>query len=107
MIGADDFAVQLEEVGTTLRAIVAGELDLATEPRLVAVFTRALKAATATTTVLDLRQLAFIDSSGLRGLLLCRDHAAQQGVAFSLEVDQGPVTRLLEVAGVKDWFTYT
>ena len=57
--------------------------------------------------VLDLRDVGFIDSSGLRGLLLCRDQAAALGIEFSLAVAKGTVSRLLDVAGVQDWFTYT
>jgi anti-sigma B factor antagonist len=107
MSGIVDFSVRVDAVGTTLRATVAGELDLGTEHQLVAAFIQGIKEAAATRAILDLRQLTFVDSSGLRALLLCRDHATQQRVGFSLEVDQGPVTRLLEVAGVKEWFTYT
>jgi len=100
------FNVHVEEGDATLRATVVGELDLLTEPQLVAAFTQALDGTDATSSILDLRQLAFIDSSGLRALLLCRRHAAQRCVALSLQVAQGPLTRLLEVAGVRDWFTY-
>jgi len=101
------FTVHLEEDAGTLRGTVVGELDLLTEPELVGAFGQALDRTSATASVLDLRHVGFVDSSGLRGLFQCRDHAAAKGIAFSLAVTDGPVTRLLDVAGVRDWFAYT
>jgi len=100
------FTVHVEEVGSTLRGTVVGELDLLTEPELVSTFGQALEGTTATAAVLDLRHVGFLDSSGLRGVLLCRDQAAARNIDFFLAVDGGAVARLLDVAGVKDWFTY-
>lgn len=100
------FTLHIEEAGTTMRATVVGELDMLTEPELVTAFSGALEHTTATASVLDLRQVGFMDSSGLRALLRCKENAEAKGVAFSLAIDDGRVTRLLEVAGVKDWFAY-
>lgn len=106
MSGEVLFTVRIEDAGGTLRATAVGELDLLTEPELLDAFVGALDATTSTTSVLDLRQVGFMDSSGLRGVLLCREAARARGLSFSLAVDQGPVTRLFDVAGVRDWFTY-
>jgi len=100
------FTVHFEDVGGTLRGTVVGELDLLTEPELVGAFGAALDSGSATASVLDVRQVGFIDSSGLRALLLCRDHAVARGVDFSLALADGPVSRLLDVAGVRAWFAY-
>ena len=99
------FTVHIDE-GQTVRGTVVGELDLLTERELVTAFSAAVRRVAARDAVLDLRQVGFIDSSGLRALLLCRDSAQERGLAFSLAVAEGPVSRLLEVAGVKDWFSY-
>ncbi len=56
--------------------------------------------------MLDLAEVGFIDSSGLRSLLQARDACAARGLRFSLIVTDGPVSRLLDLAGVRDWFTY-
>jgi anti-sigma B factor antagonist len=101
------FTVHIEEADGTLLGTVVGELDLLTEPELVGAFCQALDQTSATASVLDLTRVGFIDSSGLRGLFLCRDQAAAKGIGLSLAVDDGPVTRLFDVAGVRDWFTYT
>jgi anti-anti-sigma factor len=51
--------------------------------------------------------VTFIDSSGLRALLRCRDAATAQDVPFALAVGENPqVKRLLDIAGVEGWFTY-
>jgi anti-anti-sigma factor len=100
------FTVHVEEDGPTLRGTVVGELDLLTEPELVGTVCQALEGTDATSIVLDLRHVRFVDSSGLRGLLVCRDHAADRKMGFFLAVAEGPVTRLLDVAGVRTWFTY-
>jgi anti-anti-sigma factor len=56
--------------------------------------------------VLDVRGVQFLDSSGLRALLVCRDRTQEAGAEFRLAVAPGPVSRLLAVAGVQGWFDY-
>ena len=101
------FTVHLEEVGGTLRGTVVGELDMLTEPELVAAFGQALDETDATASVLALRQVGFVASSGLRAVLLCRDQAAAKGIGFSLAIEEGAVSCLLDVTGVRAWFAYT
>jgi len=101
-----DFAVGCERSGEVLRVSVCGELDLLTEPELVSKVADALGQAGTGRLVLDLKKVGFIDSSGLRGLLRCQEDAGRYGLAMALAVDEGPVTRLLELAGVTGWFTY-
>lgn len=100
------FTFHIEEMGPVLLGTVVGELDLLTEPDLVSAFIQAVESSAATTSVLDMRHVGFMDSSGLRGVLVCRDRAVRRGLTFSLAVDGGPVRRFLDVAGVSDWFTY-
>jgi anti-anti-sigma factor len=54
--------------------------------------------------VLDLRELAFVDSSGVRELLRCRDRAGSRGSELALALAPGAVSRALEVCGVRDLF---
>ena len=100
------FNVHVEELDGTLRGTLVGELDMLTEPDLIAAVGHALDTTSATECLLDLRQISFMDSSGLRAVLLCKERAAARDIAFSLVVEQGPVTRLLDVAGVRSWFSY-
>ena len=100
------FLVRPEREGSLLRIVVSGELDLHTEGDLRAAFAAALVEGQAEKTILDLSALHFLDSSGLRGVLVCRDRARAAGSSFVLAVVPGPVTRLLAVAGVETWFDY-
>jgi len=56
------------------------------------------------TIVLDLRELAFIDSSGLRLLLQLDADARAQGLDFALIEGEGPVRRLLQLTNLSDDF---
>ena len=100
------FVVRQEREGSLLRITLSGELDLHTEGELRAAFMAALVEGQAEKTILDLSALQFLDSSGLRGVLVCRDRARAAGSSFALAVVPGPVTRLLAVAGVETWFDY-
>ena len=77
-----------------------GELDLATAPQLEAV----LVAQTGPVAV-DLRELSFVDASGLRVLIEAEAHSRQNGM--NLRFIAGPaVRRLFELADEPDQLTY-
>ena len=90
---------------SVLRVSLSGEIDLAAEPAVVNAFTQALTDDTNLDLVeLDVSEVEFIDSCGLRALLRCQGLATAHGVDFTLTVIDGPVTRLLELAGLDEWF---
>jgi anti-anti-sigma factor len=101
-----EFAVRVEDRRDHLRVVVSGELDLYREAELRSSVDAMLVERAPAKVVLDVCGLQFLDSSGLRALLACRDHARSAGVPLTLAVTAGPVTRLLDVAGVRDWFLY-
>jgi anti-sigma B factor antagonist len=100
------FGVHTEERTDHVRLVVTGELDLYREPELRSAVEALLAQGPPQRLVLDVGDLQFLDSAGLRGLLACRDRARSAAVPFSLAVAPGPVTRLLDLAGVRSWFTY-
>ena len=51
--------------------------------------------------VLDLTEVGFVDSTGLRAVILGATSAESIGMRFAV-VPSPPVERLLEVAGVRD-----
>ena len=53
---------------------------------------------------IDLRELDFIDSSGVHELLRCRDAALDSGARLHLLVAPRPVSRALELCGVRSRF---
>jgi anti-sigma B factor antagonist len=84
--------------------IVHGELDLST----VDVLRESLRRdeARAATVVLDLRQLQFIDSSGLSLLVSEQQRAREDGFRFAIAVGGAPaVQRLFELTGLQGTLT--
>ena len=102
----DGFDVRIEPRADHLRLLVSGELDLFREADLRRAIDDVLADTTPERLVLDVREVQFLDSSGLRALLMCRDRARSLGIPLALAVAPGPVTRLLDVAGVRNWFAY-
>jgi anti-anti-sigma factor len=76
-----------------------GELDLVGAPILQGEIDGPVVAA-ATMVVLDLEDLQFIDSSGLRVILSAHERARERGQAFALTRGSQQVQRLLSIAGV-------
>jgi anti-sigma B factor antagonist len=86
--------------GGVHRLTPIGELDLATAPLLESAFDAVLRGDRATMIVMDLRELSFMDSTGIH--LLIRMHRACANVD-RLRVINGSraVERMLDLAGVR------
>jgi anti-anti-sigma factor len=95
-----DFDVHLEPAdvnGTRVR--VVGEIDLAVADRLERQIREALSQCPRVR--LDLSEVTFIDSSGIRAVLMCV--AAARGDGRTLEIDRRltrPVARTIQIAGI-------
>jgi anti-anti-sigma factor len=80
---------------------LAGELDISTvadvEAELEALRERDVRRLT-----LDLRDVAFIDSTGLRLLVTLRHHGEDGGPPLSVVAGPPNVQRILEIAGLAD-----
>ncbi len=87
-----------QEAGRAIVTLV-GELDMAN----ASLFQDALDGdalATSTAVVLDLQQLQFIDSTGLRIILAARERCRERGQEFAVTPGSDQVQRLLSVTGV-------
>src|SRR5215217_626521 len=100
------FSVRIERRGEAAVVVPTGELDLATAPALEASLSRAFD-GDARHVVLDLRELEFIDSSGLRTLLTARRRSDDSNAQFSLVAGHRGLERTLEIAGVHKVFDWT
>ena len=81
-----------------LIVVVRGELDLATAPDLEATLVDAIEAGREV--VLDLRELEFMDSSGVRVLVVVHTRAAGRfGIVAA--PPESPVTKILSIAGLE------
>jgi anti-sigma B factor antagonist len=96
------FEVRTERVGAATVVAFAGELDIASE----APATEALEAALADGGVLvaDLRDLTFVDSTGVRVLLIAHLHAHKRGMRFGVARADGMVQKLLHVTRIDQRF---
>jgi len=94
-------SVDVERGGDSVRIALRGELDLATVGRADEALSRP-EVQSSDTVVLDLSGVTFIDSSGLRFLLLADRSAREDG--WRLGVVPGPpeVQRIFKLMGVED-----
>jgi len=99
------FGVTVQPREDRVCVVLVGEWDLASSGRLEREVV-ALLDGDCPAIELDLRELAFIDSSGVHELLRCRDHAAGRDAPLSLVLVPGPVQRALEVCAVLDVFDF-
>lgn len=100
MIAQGPLAVRETNEGRIHRLTPIGELDIATAPMLESAFDAAFSDVAAEMIVVDLRELSFIDSSGIH--LLLRMNGACAGVD-RLRMINGSraVERMLDLTGVR------
>jgi anti-anti-sigma factor len=94
------FITASERDGRTV-VLIRGELDLATAPDLERVIVERLDAGD--DVVVDLRELAFMDSSGLRVLVAAhtRTEGGEQQFLIVRPPEGSPVARILSIAGLE------
>ena len=102
----EPFRCDVERTRAAAHVRPVGELDLATVP-IVDAELADLWAVGYSSLVLDLREVCFLDSTGLR--LLMSWTAACEAHRIAFRVIQGPaaVQRAIELAGVSDYLTFT
>ena len=92
-----EFRILTSESGSRAEIAIHGELDLATAPRLAAEFERVGALDGLEIAVVDLRELAFMDSSGLETILRFEATARARGVEVAVVRGQRAVERLFAV----------
>ena len=83
---------------------VRGELDLASSPALEEQFERAVADAPSTV-IIDLRELEFMDSTGLSVLIRAHQRAQEAGHRLAIVNGSRQVRRLLSLTGVAERLT--
>ena len=100
---ADPLSVNEHEESGVRVIEVAGELDIATAPRLCARLD-ANRAGRRPRLLVDLTDVDFCDSTGLRALLGAASEVRAHGGRFAIVCPpSGDVARLLEIVGAGEW----
>lgn len=81
--------------------VLSGELDLASRPLFDAAV-RCVQRRDTAALVLDLSEVAFMDSTGLHGVLAAKTLCAEHSCTFALVRGSSQVQRLFELSGVID-----
>lgn len=96
MTGLEPLSVHINQTGPVARLVASGELDIATVPDLETAFEQALS-ADPQSIVVDLSQVTFIDSTGIRLLLSMSDRGeGRVGLIPGAQVD-----RVIEITGMR------
>jgi anti-anti-sigma factor len=88
-----------DESGVTIR--LAGELDSATCGELVERFEQLLADRPGEIAV-DLDEVTFIDSAGLRAIIMIERAAGERETAVAIRAPSGPVAELLQLTGIRE-----
>ncbi|WP_155373424.1 STAS domain-containing protein [Catellatospora vulcania] len=88
-----------------VRITLAGEFDLANEQALTSWLVDAIQAGPGRPVEVDMHDVGFIDSSGIRVLLQAHAEAARLGGSFRLARASGTVREVLEIVAVYDFLT--
>ena len=89
--------------GHAFRVTARGAIDIATAARLHDLLTGLIDGG-AHLVVLDIQDIQFLDSSGLRVLVLAGDRLADAGGQLLIEGMSGAVQRVLEITGLLDHY---
>ncbi len=101
MSGQDDFRVDVRTEDRAIVFAVAGELDLATSPALEQEIER-VRDADLDLLIVDLRDLRFMDSTGLHALVKAHKQAHDAGRRFAVVQGGAQIEWLLDLTGVGD-----
>lgn len=94
------FSVSTERSDTTARVRMTGELDIGTAEEAEGQIREAEQDGSATTVVLDLGGLTFMDSTGLRLLVAADARAREAGRRLAIVRGPDAVQRVIELTGL-------
>ena len=92
--------IRQELDGERFRLILTGELNLTTSAALEQAVSAAL-AEGARELILDLQQLAFVDSTGFRALLAAKDGCVAAGAGFAMTRGSDAAQRVFDASGIR------
>ena len=97
------FEVERAPLAGAPGVLVHGEVDISTAPRLTETLDAAIRASEGAF-VVDLCDVAFLDSSGVSVLIRARALLGREDRALAIVCPPGPARRILDIAGIADLF---
>ena len=91
----------------TVRMTMTGEMDAITARQVHQVVLEALRQHRPTHIELDVAGITYLDSAGIRALVLCQDDARQVGCDITVVNAPARIYRVLEITGLVDHFGMT
>lgn len=101
MAALPNFRIVTASTGSDTTIKLEGELDSATCGELVAAFER-LIGDDPGEVFLELDEVTFIDSAGLRAIVVIERTAGERDIALTIRSPTGPVADLLELTGIRE-----
>jgi anti-sigma B factor antagonist len=95
------FTVQLQPRADAALIVVSGELDIASAPELEQAFDQ-IRSESTTLVIVDLRELEFMDSTGLSIIVQAHQRLSEHNCELTLIKGPPQVQRLLDLTGVAD-----
>jgi anti-anti-sigma factor len=100
----NDFDIVADLTAEVARVQVTGELDVSSAPRLIAAV-HDVAHPPVRRIDLECSGVSFLDSTGLRALLVARNAAVDRGVELTLVEPSASVQRVIEMTGVSGLLT--
>ena len=104
-MGREDFEMEMLSSGRSTRVVLRGELDLAAAPELQS-FLDELNGGLVDRVVIDLRELTFIDSTGMNFAYRLDRWGREAGRSLAFTCPVPDVLHTLEVAGLAEQFRF-
>jgi len=104
MTDEHEFSATTKRDGDRIDVIVAGDVDSSTSQQLETLLSELADPTITVHVVVDLAGVGFIDSAGLRALIVAQRVIEAAGSRLTVGMASAPVTRLLEMTGLVDRF---
>jgi len=98
-----ELSLEVMEVSGSVRLVLRGDLDAASAPAANHALLELLESGS-DRVILDLTDLDFMDSTGVKFLIDGRDAARRVGIELALAYGKGVVERVITVSGVASLF---
>lgn len=101
-----NFRIETASTGSEITMKLAGELDSAISSELIQRFEEVVASGVGEVAI-DLAEISFIDSAGLRSIVVIERTARERGIVVTIHSPAGPVADLLQVTGIGEHVALT